>query len=198
MICTPNRTQLHKNLEQPPWPIKKNTTAMPKTTRHHSSQSYQSFIKRQKKVLPDYSYLVMERVEEDTENSCNKHLPSKGRWFSIEWSNKKDSLGEREFINCVESKRRFIKHQQTCDLYERRARNTQRALLRLVGDSSKDAIEKGHQLKIKLASLESTIEKCYDYCCCADLEHCTAQQVLLDVTGHDYVKLKNVDKYENL
>ena len=135
---------------------------MPKT-KLNPSMSYYALAKRHKKVVPDYSYLVMNRVEEDVENSCYEHLPTKGRWFSVKWSNKKDTLGEQQFINCVESKRRLIKHQQTCDLYERRAGRARRALLRLVGDNSEEALESGRKLQFKLANLESTIEHCYEY-----------------------------------
>jgi hypothetical protein len=101
-------------------------------------------------------------------------------------------------MNCVESKRRFIKHQQTCDIYERRAGRARRALLRLVGDNSKEAVDSRRKLGFKLAGLEDTIEQCYEYCRYADMEHGSAQQYLLDETGHEYNKLKNVEEYENM
>ena len=140
----------------------------------------------------------MKRVEEDGENSCHEHSPTKGKWFSVEWTNKKNTLGEQQFINCVESKRRVMKHQQTCDLYERRAGKARRTLLCLVGDDSEEATEKGRKLRHKLTSLESTIDKCYEHCRCADMEHETAQQVLLRETGHQYDRLRNVDEYERI
>ncbi len=156
------------------------------------------FGQKAQESCPDNSYLVMNRVEEDIENSCHEHLPMKGRWFSVKWSNKKDTLGEEKFINCVESERRLIKHQQTRDLYERRAGRARRVLLCLVGDNSEEALESRRKLQFKLANLESTIKPCYDYCRYADREHCTAQQLLLDETGHAYDMLKNVHDYENM
>ncbi len=112
--------------------------AMPKT-KLYPSGPYQSYFERQKKVVPaHYSYLVIKRVEEDEGNSCHKRGLKSGSALSGA-ANQNEMLVDHEFIDFVESKRPFMLHQQTCDLYKRRKEGLEALCLALLATAKTQA-----------------------------------------------------------